>query len=64
MEALKTEVPFFVFWAGLIHAVHLRAVYSIWAMEDWDSLDDVGTGENEQKFPKSTESKLRYSKGI
>lgn len=33
-------------------------------MEDWDTPDDVGTGENVQKFPKSTESKLGYSKGI
>lgn len=62
--ALETEVSFFVFWAGLIHAVHLRAIYGIWAMEDWDTPDDVGPGENIRKFPKSTASKVRYSKGI
>lgn len=33
-------------------------------MEDWDTPDDVGTGENIQKFPKSTASKVRHSKGI
>lgn len=48
-----------------IHAVHLQAIYDIWAKEDGDTPDDdVGTGENIQKFPKSAESKVRYSKGI
>lgn len=46
MEAIKTEVLSFVFWASLIHTVHLWAVYGIWAMDDWDTPDDVGTGEN------------------
>lgn len=39
---------------------------SLWCMGNGglDTPDDVGTGENVQKFPKSTESKHRYSKGI